>query len=148
MGARYFALIIGVVYTLFGVLGFIPNFVAASTNAPKILINAGYGYLLGLFPVNILLNFVHLVICTIKLSANTSFVNDRASERSLVLLCGLLAVMGLFPVLNTTFGLMPIFGHDIWLHALTAVIAFYFGSQALLEPAKIQAEEQMESTER
>ena len=35
--------------------------------------------------------------------------------------------MGLIPGLNTTFGLIPIFGNDVWLHALTALIAAYFG---------------------
>lgn len=38
--------------------------------------------------------------------------------------------MGLPPVLNTVFGLIPIFGHDVWLHALTALIAAYFGFKA------------------
>jgi Domain of unknown function (DUF4383) len=35
--------------------------------------------------------------------------------------------MGLIPVLNTTFGFIPLFGHDIWLHALIAIGAAYFG---------------------
>ncbi len=34
--------------------------------------------------------------------------------------------MGLIPVLNTSFGLIPIFGHDVWLHALFALAAAYF----------------------
>jgi hypothetical protein len=38
-----------------------------------------------------------------------------------------LVVMGLVPALNTTFGLIPIHGNDVWLHALLAVIAAYFG---------------------
>ncbi|MCC5655037.1 hypothetical protein LC609_35800 [Nostoc sp. XA013] len=33
-------------------------------------------------PVNILLNFVHLAIGAIALSANTSFFNAHVSERS------------------------------------------------------------------
>jgi hypothetical protein len=36
-------------------------------------------------------------------------------------------VMGLTPVLNTTFGLITLYGHDVWLHALLAIIAAYFG---------------------
>lgn len=39
-------------------------------------------------------------------------------------------MMGLFPVLNTTFGLIPIFGNDVWLHAVTAIAAAYFGWMA------------------
>lgn len=35
----------------------------------------------------------------------------------------LLTVLGLIPATNTTFGLVPIDGHDVWLHALLAVVA-------------------------
>ena len=38
--------------------------------------------------------------------------------------------MGFFPGLRTTFGLIPIFGHDIWLHAVSALAAAYFGWMA------------------
>jgi hypothetical protein len=42
---------------------------------------------------------------------------------------GVLAVMGLISAANlhTMFGLTPLFSHDVWLHAGTAVIAAYFG---------------------
>jgi hypothetical protein len=36
-------------------------------------------------------------------------------------------VLGLVPGLNTVFGLVPIHGHDVWLHAGTALAAAYFG---------------------
>ena len=37
--------------------------------------------------------------------------------------------MGLVPALrlDTTFGLVPLYGNDIWLHALLAIGAGYFG---------------------
>ena len=35
--------------------------------------------------------------------------------------------MGLLPVLNMTFGLIPLYGHDVWLHAGFAAMASYFG---------------------
>ncbi len=41
-----------------------------------------------------------------------------------------LAVMGLVPGLDTTFGLAPIYGHDIW---LLAGVAAYFGFVAAPE---------------
>jgi hypothetical protein len=118
----------GVVYILVGVLGFIP---AAKTTPhvgdPGLAVHQGYGYLLGLFPVNVLHNFVHLAIGFWGVAAYSSFNASRTYARGLSLIYGLLAVMGLFPVLNTAFGLVPIFGHDIWLHALTALVAAYFG---------------------
>ena len=54
----------------------------------------------------------------------------RNYARGLAIFYGLLAIMGLIPGLNTTFGLIPIFGHDIWLHALSALVAAYFGFMA------------------
>jgi hypothetical protein len=42
-----------------------------------------------------------------------------------------LTVFGLIPGLNTLFGLTPLFGHDVWLHALTAIIAAWFGWKAV-----------------
>ena len=49
MGARYFALISGIVYVLVGILGFIPGMVATPSAAPQLAVNTGYGYLMGLF---------------------------------------------------------------------------------------------------
>jgi len=47
--------------------------------------------------------------------------------RSIALFYGALAMMGLIPGMNTLFGMLPIHGHDVWLHAGSAAIAAYFG---------------------
>lgn len=127
MGARYFALIAGIVYVLVGLMGFIPGMVMTPGTGPSVAVDAGYGYLLGLFPVNVLHNLVHLAVGIWGLLSYRSAGGARAFSRGLAIFYGVLALMGLFPVLNTTFGLIPIFSHDIWLHALTAAIAAYFG---------------------
>ena len=51
----------------------------------------------------------------------------RTYSKSLAVLYGILAVMGLIPMSNTLFGLAPLHGNDVWLHAVTAAIAAYFG---------------------
>jgi hypothetical protein len=56
-----------------------------------------------------------------------SYLGARTFCRALAIFYGLLSVMGFLPVLNTTFGLIPIFGHDIWLHGLTALVAASYG---------------------
>lgn len=128
MKTRYFALIAGIVYTLVGILGFFPG---ASTqpgpNAPDLAVDSLYGWLLGLFAINILHNFVHLAIGIWGLAAYRSYGGARGFARGLAILYAVFAVMGLIPGLNTTFGLVPLFGHDVWLHALTAAVAAYFG---------------------
>jgi len=125
---RYFALILGVVYLLIGILGFFPAALQPpGPAAPDLSVDAGYGRLLGLFPVNVLHNLVHLAVGVWGLSAYRSLGGSVGFARGLAVFYGVLAVMGLIAGLNTTFGLIPIFGHDVWLHALTALAAAYFG---------------------
>jgi hypothetical protein len=46
----------------------------------------------------------------------------------------LIAIMGLLPFANTTFGLMPIFGNNVLFNGLTALAAAYYG---IILPAKV-----------
>jgi hypothetical protein len=134
MSTRYFALIAGVAYVGAGILGFVPGLTPSPpAGAPDLVVRAGYGYLLGLFPINLLHNLVHLALGAWGLMAYGTFSRARSYARGLAIIYGLLAVMGLIPVLHTTFGLVPIFGHDIWLHALTALTAAYFGFRGTAE---------------
>lgn len=128
MTARNFALIIGIVYFVAGVLGFVPPLIfPAPDTAPGIGITAFYGYLLGLFAVNFMHNLVHLAIGAWGIAASRTMGGARAFSKTLAVLYGVLAVMGLIPALNTMFGLAPLHGHDVWLHAGTAALAAYFG---------------------
>ena len=56
-----------------------------------------------------------------------SFDAARTYARIVAVAYGLLTVMGLMPGLNTMFGLVPIHGHDVRLHALIAAAGAYFG---------------------
>ncbi len=130
MTVRTFALVIGLAFTAAGILGFIPAFVSPPpANAPDVMPMA-HGYLLGLFPVNALHNVVHLAIGLWGLAAWRGFTGPVLYARALAVLYGALAVLGLLPGPNTLFGLVPIYGHDIWLHAVTALAAAWFGWRA------------------
>jgi len=128
MLTRYFALLCGVVFTIVGVLGFIPAFSPpAGPEAPELAVPASYGYLLGLFPVNLLHNLIHLTIGVLGFATWRSYAAARTFARSLAIYLGLLTLMGLVPPLYTTFGLVPLYGNDVWLHGLEAIAAAYFG---------------------
>jgi Domain of unknown function (DUF4383) len=128
MGARYFALICGIVFILLGIFGFIPGMVATpGTGGPALVVKIGYGYLLEAFAINVLHNIVHLAVGIWGLISYRSYIGARYYGRGLAIFYGVLAIMGLLPVLNTVFGLIPVFGNNVWLHAVTAVIAAYFG---------------------
>jgi hypothetical protein len=126
MTSRHFALIAGAIYVVVGILGFIPALLRPISGGPEVRIDAAYGALFGLFPVNALHSLVHLGIGIWGLLASRALAWSRTFAGSLAVLYGALAVMGLIPGLNTVFGLIPLFGHDVWLHALTAVVAAYF----------------------
>ena len=124
---RTFALVFGIIYVLVGILGFIPGLAPHHADMTPIAIDSFYGRLMGLFPVNILHNIVHLAIGAWGIIASRSVSGARFYGKGLAIIYGLLAILGLIPGANTMFGLVPIYGHDVWLHAGSALIAAYFG---------------------
>ena len=61
--------------------------------------------------------------------AYRSYDTARTYSRVFAVVFALLTVMGFVRAadLHTTFGLIPLFSHDIWLHALTTLATGYFG---------------------
>lgn len=128
MRTSTFALVIGIVYLAVAVLGLVPALLMPPpADAPPTAFTVLYGYLIGLFPLNVLHTAVHFAIGVWGIAAGRGAASARVYARSLAILYGVLAVMGLIPGLNTVFGLVPLHGHDVWLHAATAAIAAYFG---------------------
>jgi hypothetical protein len=134
MRTATFALFAGIAYLSAGLLGLVPETLTPPpADAPPTRIAALHGYLFGLFPVNVLHSVVHLAIGVWGLAAwQADHIGHRVRSprlfaRAVAILYGALAVFGLFPGLNTLFGLVPIHGHDVWLHAGTALLAAYFG---------------------
>jgi len=126
MTAQRFAMVMGLLYVLVGLLGFVPGLVSPPPmDAPHLNVDTGYGYLMGLFPTNVLHNLVHLGVGLWGIGAYRSVSGSISFARGLAIFYGALTIMGLIPLLNTTFGLIPIFSHDIWLHALSAAAASY-----------------------
>ena len=128
MNTRTFALIFGIVFLIVGAGGFIPGLTDHSaTPAAGLTQTGGYGHELGLFPVNTLHNIVHILFGVWGVLAYRSYGGARTYFRAVAIIYGLLTILGLLPATNTTFGLVPIYGNDVWLHALLALVAAYFG---------------------
>jgi hypothetical protein len=128
MKTATFALIFGVAYVAVGLLGLIPAALRPPpADAPPTQFTLLYGYLLGLFPVNVLHSAVHLAIGAWGIAAWRRMADPVVYARSIALFYGALAVMGLIPGMNTLFGMLPIHSHDVWLHAGSAALAAYFG---------------------
>ncbi|HSL30743.1 MAG TPA: DUF4383 domain-containing protein [Anaerolineales bacterium] len=137
---RYFALVVGIAFTGAGIAGFLPFFTThAPAEAPHLVVDTSYGLLLGLFPVNIIHNLFHFGWGITGILASRSFQSALRFSRYFGVILAVLTVMGLLPALRTGFGFMPLYGHDIWLHGLEAVIAIYLGFFAL-QKEQVRAE--------
>lgn len=128
MRSETFAFFAGIAYLVVGLLGLVPAALQPPpADAPALHVTAFYGYLLGVFPVNVLHSAVHVGVGIWGIVAGRSVLSPRAYARTLAVLFGLLAVLGAIPQTRTLFGVSPIHGHDVWLHAVTALLALYFG---------------------
>jgi hypothetical protein len=137
---RYFALLVGVAFTLAGIAGFLPFFTPhAPPESPHLIVDTSYGLLLGLFPVNIIHNLFHFGVGVMGLLAFRSYPSALQFSRFLGITLGVLTLMGLIPALSTGFGFWPLYGHDIWLHGLEAVTGIYLGFFAS-QKSQFQAE--------
>ena len=139
MSARTFALWFGIAYLGAGILGFVPAALRPMPDADALTVTAFSGLLLGLFPVNFLHSLVHIATGAWGIAASRSLGGAKAWAKTMAVLFGLIALMGLVPGFNMTFGLMPIHGHDVWLHGGFAVLAAYFGWRGAAEPARAEA---------
>jgi len=120
------ALIFGVVFLLAGLAGFFAA--PPPPGAPPLIVEHGHGLALNFLPINTLHNVVHLLFGALGIAAaRGAMVSARGYFQVVAISYALLAVLGLIPATQTTFGLIPIWGNDVWLHALLAAAAAYFG---------------------
>ena len=106
------ALVFGIIFLLIGIAGYLtPGGMSMSGESTALL--------LGLFPVNMLHNAVHVGFGLWGLMASRSFAGARNYARIGGVLYLVLAVLGF--VAPDGFGFVPLGGHDIWLHAVLGI---------------------------
>ena len=115
------ALVFGIVFLLIGIAGYLTPGGMSMAMEPEAL-------LLGLFPVNMLHNAVHVAFGLWGVVASRSFAGARNYARIGGVLYLLLAVLGF--VVPNGFGLVPLGGHDIWLHAVLGIALLSAGFMA------------------
>ena len=119
--AQRVALIFGVVFIVVALAGF---FTDGGTHMGV----EDPGLVFGLFPVNVLHNVVHLLFGVWGVAASRSWGGAKSYCRTGGIIYLVLTVLGF--VTPDTFGLIPIGGNDIWLHAVLALALLYFGFTA------------------
>lgn len=112
--AQRAALIFGVVFILVALVGFFTpggtGMEASMERAPREL---------SLFPINLLHNLVHLLFGIWGLLASRTFPAAKTYGQVGGVIYIVLTILGF--VAPTTFGLIPIGGNDIWLHAVLGI---------------------------
>ncbi len=116
MTAPAFALILGLLYTGLGAFAMLPSLV---------VVREGLPYLFGLFAVSGMLNALHLGIGLWGLVAWSGAFGAVGYARAVSVLLAALALGGLLASLSLS--AVPLQGHNIWLHALSAAAAAYIG---------------------
>ena len=135
MSTRLFALVFGIVFLLAGASGFIPGMLhPVPAGAPPLTVTAGYGFVMGLLPVNVLHNLVHLLFGIFGVAAYAGIFAPRVYAQIVAVAYGLLTILGLLPATHTLFGLIPIYGNDVWLHLVLGAVAAYFGFRPIEVP--------------
>jgi hypothetical protein len=121
------ALVLGVVYLLVGILGFIPPLLRGAL--PGVM-GPFKGNLLGIFAVNWFHSIAHLLIGAAGLASYRSFSASRSYALAVGITYAALFVLGILGI--TLGGLLPLNGPDNVLHALTALVllAVYFTAGA------------------
>lgn len=111
---RRVAMVFGIVFLLVGIVGLL------STGGTSMAADPAPAMLLGVFGVNLLHNVVHLLFGVWGVLASRSFGGAKQYAQIAGVLYLILAVCGF--VIPTTFGLIPIGGTDIWLHAVLGLV--------------------------
>jgi hypothetical protein len=123
MEIRRYCKIMGGIFLVIGILGFFPG---VSISPAHNMEPSTTGMLFGLFPVNSLHNLIHIAFGIWALSASRITESARNFCGFNAVIYGVLAVFGLIPGLNNFFGLVPLHGHDVWLHGIIALSSAYF----------------------
>ena len=117
-----FAQVLGAVYLLVGIVGFVPPLLVGSVPGA---LGPFTGFLLGLFAVNWFHSLAHLAIGAAGLAVHRSFSGSKAYALALGIAYAALFLLGILSgEVVTLGGLLPLNGVDDVLHVLTALVAF------------------------
>ena len=128
MKAPAIARILGIAFLAAGIDGFVPQLtLPAGLTAQWVTLGAEYGFLAGLFPVNVVHDALHLLFGIWGLVASGSFPAAVRYCKTIACVYIVLVIVGAIPLMGTLFGVMPVYGWDIALHAVIAFVALYGG---------------------
>ncbi|HEY5340187.1 MAG TPA: DUF4383 domain-containing protein [Candidatus Aquilonibacter sp.] len=139
MNAPVIARVLGLLFVIAGAAGFVPWIAPiAPFTAPVIAITAQYRMLFGIFPVNAAHDALHILFGIWGIAAGAGFGVAVFYCRIVAIVYLILVIFGALPLLNTLLGVAPIYGWDIALHAVIALLAAYGGFGRGSHPPQIE----------
>ena len=114
--------VFGVIFILVAILGLI------SPGGLVMAMDPTTGMVLGVFPVNLLHNIVHLLFGIWGLVASRSWIGSRTFFTIGGIIYAILTIVGFLSPMG--FGIVPLGGADIWLHGVLAVAMLAIGYTA------------------
>jgi len=127
MSTRNFALIVGISMIIGGVLGFAPPLVTPGAEVHPLSPDHEFDQLFGLFPMSPVDNVLHIALGAWGVYASRLLRSSVLFSRWLAAILFALTIAGFVPVVGDGFGLLPLYGNDIWLHGVMSLVAAYFG---------------------
>jgi hypothetical protein len=82
---------------------------------------------LGLFPTNYFHNALGILTGLWGIAAFTSIGGAIAFLQVFTIIYAAQAILGLLPFTHTLFGMMPLYGNNVWLSLLLAGVTYYYG---------------------
>ena len=130
MATRLFALCGGLIYTILGILGFIPHFLWEPEMSRLRMDHARFhaGWLGGFIPVNWPHNILWLIIGVGGIVAFAAYAWSKAFSRGLFVVTILFTFVGLLPLgIGSLWRFLPLNSWNVLIHAVTAMLAWYYG---------------------
>lgn len=127
MNPRPFAWIAGALLILIGIAGFVPPLAPLEDDPLRIAAGVGGRQLFGLLPTSAVLSGLHVALGAWGLWSGRRLLRSVRFSRLAGVVFALLLILGTIPGADTLFGLAPLYGNNLILHGLLAILCFLFG---------------------
>jgi hypothetical protein len=114
---------LGTLLILLGIAGFVPALLTPGSEVHPLAVDTPHDQLFGLFPVSVMDNIFHILLGAWGIYAARRRASTVLYARVTAGIFALLTLLGFVPFSD----LFPLYGNDIWLHALMTLVAAYFG---------------------
>ena len=131
MPSKLCALLLGLVYLFWGISGLIPGLVHLPQTEIRFYSDewsSRWGFVYSWLPSNHVHSIVYIVLGAAVVFSFIAFGLATRYCKAMFAITLLFVIAGFLPFgVSSLWGIMPLFGYNIMLHTITAILAYYFG---------------------